>query len=94
MRVIHDPAQASGKRLHVSGHLHPVVKIPDGKRTSLRLPCFLLRENTLVIPAFGSFTGGAIIATHSHDRVFVVLRDEVIELPAALIGDQYLGSLH
>lgn len=58
VRVIHDSAHASGKRLHISGHLHPVVRIPDGRRTSLRLPCFLLRENTLVIPAFGSFTGG------------------------------------
>lgn len=85
IRVIHDPADAMGEFLHISGHWHPVVKIPDGKRTSLRLPCFLLRENTLVLPAFGSFTGGAVIASTPADRVFVALRDQVIELPAALI---------
>jgi DNA ligase-associated metallophosphoesterase len=86
VRVIHDPAHASGDLMHLSGHWHPVVKIPDGKRTSLRLPCFLLRGNTLVMPAFGSFTGGAIIRPEVGDRIFVTLREEVIELPDRLIG--------
>lgn len=86
VRVIHDPADASGDLMHLSGHWHPVVRIPDGKRTSLRLPCFLLRGNTLVMPAFGSFTGGAIIRPEVGDRIFVALRDEVIELPDRLIG--------
>lgn len=85
IRIIHDPAHASGDRLHISGHWHPVVRIPDGKRTSLRLPCFLYRNHTLVLPAFGSFTGGAILTTERQDRVFVALRDQVVELPAALI---------
>jgi DNA ligase-associated metallophosphoesterase len=84
-RVIHDPAHANGDRLHISGHWHPVVKIPDGKRTSLRLPCFLFRNNTLVLPAFGSFTGGAILDPQPQDRVFVALREQVVELPPALI---------
>ncbi len=85
-RVIHDPAGASGKRLHLSGHLHPVVKIPDGKRTSLRLRCFLFRNQTLILPAFGSFTGGAILSHFPDDRVFVSLRDQVVELPLELIS--------
>ena len=85
IRVVHDPGHATGERLHLSGHWHPVVRIPDGKRTSLRLPCFLLRGNTLVMPAFGSFTGGAIIKPEAGDRIFVALRDEVIELPDRLI---------
>lgn len=84
LRVIHDPADATGDHLHLCGHLHPVVKIRDGKRTSLRLPCFLLRRNTLVLPSFGSFTGGAIIHPAPGDRIFVALRDKVVELPEAL----------
>ena len=86
IRVIHDPAHASGERLHLSGHWHPVVRIPDGRRTSLRLPCFLYRNHTLVLPAFGSFTGGAILSPAPDDRVFVAIREQVIELPAALIS--------
>jgi DNA ligase-associated metallophosphoesterase len=86
LRVIHDPTHAGGDRLHISGHWHPVVRIPDGKRTSLRLPCFLFRDNTLVLPAFGSFTGGAILDAKPDDRIFVALREQVVELPAALIS--------
>lgn len=86
LRVIHDPAHVSGERLHIAGHWHPIVKIPDGKRTSLRLPCFLFRDHTLVIPAFGSFTGGSILKVRPDDRVFVPLRDQVVELPDSLIA--------
>jgi len=84
-RVVHDPGHANGGCLHISGHWHPVVKIPDGKRTSLRLPCFLFRDNTLVLPAFGSFTGGAVVDVKPRDRVFVALREQVVELPPVLI---------
>jgi DNA ligase-associated metallophosphoesterase len=85
LRVIHDPAHVSGDRLHIAGHWHPIVKIPDGKRTSLRLPCFLFRNHTLVIPAFGGFTGGSILNVRPDDRVFAALRDKVVELPQSLI---------
>ncbi len=83
--VIHDPADAIGEALHLCGHLHPIVRIPDGMRTSLRFPCFLKRGNSLVLPSFGSFTGGAVVKPQPPDRVFVALRDEVIELPARLV---------
>ncbi len=86
VRVLHDPAHATGDRLHLSGHWHPVVKIPDGRRTSLRLPCFLFRNNTLILPAFGSFTGGAILTAKPGDRVFVALRDSVVEIPTQLVS--------
>jgi DNA ligase-associated metallophosphoesterase len=86
LRVIHDPAHVSGDRLHIAGHWHPIVKIPDGKRTSLRLQCFLFRNHTLVIPAFGSFTGGSMLNVRPDDRVFVALREKVVELPQALIS--------
>ena len=80
-RVIHDPSHANSDRIHLSGHWHPVVRIPDGKRTTLRLPCFLYRDNTLVMPAFGSFTGGAVMRPQTGDRFFVALREQVVELP-------------
>lgn len=85
LRIVHDPAAATGSGFHLAGHLHPVVKIPDGHRSSLRAPCFLFRENTLVLPAFGSFTGGAIVTAGPSDRIFTALRDQVVELPPALL---------
>jgi DNA ligase-associated metallophosphoesterase len=41
-----------------AGHLHPVARVSaPGER--LRLPCFVLSEGGLILPAFGGFTGGA-----------------------------------
>lgn len=77
--ILHDPKDAQGGGLTLAGHWHPIAKIPDGKRTSLRLPCFLLRKGVLVLPAFGSFIGGAVMEPEKGDRFFVPLRERVVE---------------
>lgn len=82
--ILHDPKDAKGDGLSLAGHWHPIARIPDGKRTSLRLPCFLLREGVLILPAFGSFTGGAVMDPERGDRFFVPLRDKVVEVPTEL----------
>lgn len=82
-RVVHDPAAATPDRFHIAGHIHPVIRIRDGRRASLRLACFWERENLLVLPAFGTFTGGSIISPAPGDRIFTTLRDQVVEIPAA-----------
>lgn len=84
LRVVHDPADVVPGAPHLCGHWHPVAKIADG-RGSIRRPCFLIRGNALVLPAFGSFTGGGRIAPEAGDRHFVALRERVIELPASLM---------
>jgi DNA ligase-associated metallophosphoesterase len=85
IHLVHDPADAPDDRAVIAAHWHPVAKIADGKRTSLRLPCFLLRRNVLVLPSFGSFTGGAIVDREKGDRVFVAPADRVIEVPEKLL---------
>lgn len=84
-QIVHEPADAPGDRPVICAHWHPVARIADGKRTSLRLPCFLLRGEMLVLPSFGTFTGGSIIDRQQGDRVFVAPGDRVIEVPAGLL---------
>jgi DNA ligase-associated metallophosphoesterase len=85
IRIVHKPEDSSDTHFNICGHIHPVVKIPDGKNTSLRLPCFHLRENILTLPSFGSFTGGHVMKTRKHDRFFVSHMGKVIEVPDALL---------
>jgi DNA ligase-associated metallophosphoesterase len=85
VHLVHDPADAPEGVPVVAAHWHPVAKIADGKRTSLRLPCFLLRRNILVLPSFGTFTGGAIVDREDGDRLFVAPGDRVIEVPDKLL---------
>jgi DNA ligase-associated metallophosphoesterase len=85
IHIIHDPLDAPADIPAISAHWHPVARISDGKNTALRLPCFLLRKQTLVIPSFGKFTGGQIVPVEAGDRYFVSPADRVIEVPIDLI---------
>ncbi|MFT3859025.1 MAG: ligase-associated DNA damage response endonuclease PdeM [Aquabacterium sp.] len=55
--------------LQLAGHVHPVVTLRD-RLDHLRLPCFVLQDRTLTLPAFGDFTGG-FEETRPDARVFV-----------------------
>jgi uncharacterized protein len=52
------------------GHWHPVQRI-SSRSDALRLPCFWLQANQLILPAFGEFTGGHPIDFQQTNSVFV-----------------------
>ena len=85
VHIVHDPADVPDDVIAVAAHWHPYVRIADGKRTALRLPCFLLRGDMLVLPAFGSFTGGQILEREEGDRYFVSPGEDVVEVPEELV---------
>ncbi len=62
----------------LGGHLHPGVRLEGVGRQRERLPCFWLRSDSAVLPAFGSFTGLADVSPTSGDRVFVLAGDRVV----------------
>lgn len=48
----------------ISGHYHPKARV-SGRGRSLSRRCYLLDATRLIMPAFGTYTGGL----HSHDEV-------------------------
>lgn len=72
-------APAVGEKARVCGHLHPVVRL-EGGRDRLRLRCFVLERRQLVLPAFGSMTGGAVVEGAKGRRRYPVTSDEVLDL--------------
>ncbi|WP_404384732.1 ligase-associated DNA damage response endonuclease PdeM [Caenispirillum salinarum] len=87
----HDPQPATGLRSadgEVAGHLHPKAAVTvRGQRLSR--PCFVTDTRRLVLPAFGTFTGGldvfdpAIRGLFRRDfTVFLTGRDKVHSFPA------------
>lgn len=62
------------------GHIHPAVRLIGKARQEFRLPCFLVRENYAVLPAFGAFTGNALQKPIDSDQVFVINGNEVIKI--------------
>ncbi len=65
----------------LAGHLHPAVRLFGRGRDSVRLPCFHFGERVGCLPAFGAFTGSALITPVRGERCFVVADDCVVETP-------------
>ena len=79
--LIHDP-KCSGTHPALAGHIHPVVGLPDYDGTAVTVPCFVVDEECLVLPSFGTFTGGHRMGRQEGRRIFVVAAERVIPLPA------------
>lgn len=98
LRLMHEPvwapqaqpadsvATAPGEpRLGLAGHLHPAARVRERRGGGLRARCFWLHRGVLVLPAFGSFTGGARVQAEPGDRVFMLGPDAVVEVPLAAL---------
>lgn len=73
----HPEAKRGGYVL--AGHIHPAVRL-SGDGDSVRLPCFWFAPRVGVLPAFGAFTGSAVVRPREGDRVFVIADGEVISV--------------
>jgi DNA ligase-associated metallophosphoesterase len=63
----------------LAGHLHPKFRLRSGAE-DLKLPCFLIRRQTLVLPAFGQFIDHGFILPEPADHIYVVAGREVIPI--------------
>jgi DNA ligase-associated metallophosphoesterase len=63
----------------MAGHLHPATRIEAG-REQLRLPCFWVQPNALILPAFGAFTGCAVVQPRGNDRIIAIGPGRLVDL--------------
>lgn len=52
----HKPGSYEGEGVCISGHIHPGYVL-EGRNERLRLPCFALSAQQIILPAFSRFTG-------------------------------------
>lgn len=76
----HEPLEEDHDLYNLSGHIHPGVRLRGKGNQQHRLACFYFGEKSGLLPAFGSFTGLATIKAKKGDRIFVVTKEEVIEV--------------
>ena len=79
----HKPA-VSDDGYVICGHLHPAARLTGAGRETLRLPCFWANARTMVLPAFGEFTGVADIDAQPGDRVWVVADGAVLDVSSVI----------
>ena len=66
-------------QINLCGHIHPGVSLKCKGKSILSLPCFYLKKNQIILPAFGRFTGLAKISIEKDSKIFIVLKDTVKE---------------
>ncbi|WP_246035808.1 ligase-associated DNA damage response endonuclease PdeM [Winogradskyella algicola] len=56
-KFLHEPNKNGKDEFMISGHTHPGVLIKGKGRQRIKLPCYQITENQLILPAFSLFTG-------------------------------------
>ena len=72
----HQSLEEKDADFQICGHVHPCVKIGDG-RDKLRLPCFALKSKLLLLPSFGELTGGYELLPQEWETFVLCLGNEV-----------------
>lgn len=72
---IHEPLDSENE-YSISGHLHPGVTVKLERRKTVRLPCFRVSDNQLILPAFSEFTG--LDTKSCEDLEFIAFTEDLI----------------
>ena len=82
LALCHDPATSRPQGCYaLAGHLHPAARVGRGF-DAVRLPCFHARAaGVMVLPAFGEFTGGALVRPAPGDLLYLVAGQQVLAHP-------------
>jgi DNA ligase-associated metallophosphoesterase len=77
----HEPLEIVHDGLYnLCGHVHPSVRMVGKAHQTLRLPCFYFGDHTGILPAFGTFTGNAVIQPLKGEHVYVITKNKVIQV--------------
>ena len=64
--------------INIAGHIHPGCMVRGLGRQSIKLPCFYLKEQTFLLPAFGLLTGLHILEQSAATTIFAILPERVV----------------
>lgn len=75
----HEPMEdiPEGK-LNICGHLHPGFPVTNLGRQSQKVPCFHQKQNQIILPSFGKFTGMMVLPLEITDKVYLITPKAVI----------------
>lgn len=65
----HIPQTGAAREGEIAGHLHPVARIVRRER-AVRRQCFATDSSRLIMPAFGSLTGGLVLSNPAFKGLF------------------------
>jgi DNA ligase-associated metallophosphoesterase len=78
---LEDDSLLDGGPIVLAGHEHPVARLGGPGRDTVRLPCFVIEDRQIVLPAFGEFTGGSVARPRPGATIVVTTDSEVFAIP-------------
>lgn len=87
-RFVHElkrPSCAQSDYFTIAGHVHPKITIKGHSGDRLTCRCFVTTNRTLLLPAFGSFTGGHTIRPSNGTRLWLAETDGVMAIANTLV---------
>lgn len=75
---IHD-FEKKQEKFQITGHIHPGFMIRSSVK-NIKLPCFVVSDNQLLLPAFSEFTGLDIKNLPKKGRFYVFTDSEIYEI--------------
>lgn len=79
-KLMHEPPKSPDENYIIAGHIHPGVRLKGKARQGVTLPCFYFGAQFAVLPAFGKFTGKALMKIQTNDRIFAIAGEQVIAI--------------
>lgn len=77
----HEPmTEVPAGMLNLCGHIHPGFRLVGKARQSVRIPCFIQSGAQLILPAFGNFTGLAMVEPRENDKIWGITREKIIPI--------------
>lgn len=79
--LTHEPQDELKTGLYnLAGHIHPGVTLKGKGRQKLSLPCYYFGQHSGLLPAFGYFTGKAIIKIEKKSDIFAIAEDKIFRI--------------
>ena len=75
----HQKNEVQSHQLNIIGHHHPGIRIRGKARQTYSLPCFIVEDQCLILPAFGSTTGLFYFKKEENNQIYLVLGSEIVE---------------
>ncbi len=63
------------------GHVHPSIAVRDFDRTYVSMCCFVADQKQLILPAFGSFTGGYKVRGEPGRKIYALAGKSIVLMP-------------
>ncbi|MFD2033532.1 ligase-associated DNA damage response endonuclease PdeM [Belliella marina] len=77
----HEPLEVVPEGMtNLCGHIHPGVFLKGKGKQHTRLPCYFYSKRSIILPAFGRFTGLALMTCTKGDQAFVIVGEKVIRV--------------